>query len=319
MTWPQWHSNASCQIKKCPCISRLSGKIHNAHTAINIFPYHSHLRSKFHYEMTISQSVRYTTCYWLCIHILQSHGFEDKIYPSPQSQSQIQISYVMSVLWAGHCGTTPLWGLDLLQGSVYTQSGLSLHLSDHPNSVNRRTRNYSLCAQKQGNYHTFFEVLLVQSFNKLIPGYVMWTAAFVPLSFQHIPAQRWFQPCPTCWWLGKCKSQSLLFWCLGSPTRPYQKHEQFWYDGLQGNRYYFMSSYHSLNPWQPSLKWNHSSESSSHQACKTLTHIPALNWSATFQTHVCQLLTITDFYYTTLRDKQVYGRNRKSSTLQCPD
>lgn len=111
-------------------------------------------------------SGRYNTCYWLCIHILRSHGFEDTIYPSPQSQSQIQISYVMSVLWVGHCGTTPLWGVDLLQGSVYTQSGLSLHLLDPLNSVNKGKISYSLCTQKHSNYHAFSEVLLVHTFNQ---------------------------------------------------------------------------------------------------------------------------------------------------------
>lgn len=171
--------------------------LYRRHTVINIFPYCSHLEFftlKRQTVKSVSQLVsqhllltlrtyslasclwrhdisittktghpsgRYSTCYWLCIHIPQSHGFEDTIYPSPQSQSQTQISYVMNVLWVGHCGTTPLWEVDLLQGSVYTQSGLSLHLSDPLNSVNRRTRNHSLCTQKHSNYHAFSEVLFV--------------------------------------------------------------------------------------------------------------------------------------------------------------
>jgi len=128
-------------------------------------------------------SGRHNTCYWLCIHILRSHGFEDTIYPSLQSQSQTQISYVMSVLWVGHCGTTPLWGVDLLQGSVYTQSGLSLHLWDPLNSANRRTRNHSLCRQKHSNYHAFSEALFVHPCNQAHTWICDVNCGFCPLVF----------------------------------------------------------------------------------------------------------------------------------------
>lgn len=104
-------------------------------------------------------------------------------YPSLQSQSLTQISFLMSVLWVGHCGTTPPWGVDLLLELAYTQSEQSLHLSSHPNSTSKTWQNYTLLILTQAIMFYFCNENSSFFFNQALTWMCDVNCGFCPFNF----------------------------------------------------------------------------------------------------------------------------------------
>jgi len=184
----------------------------------------------------------------------------------------------------------PLWNHSTLRFGSPT--GISVH-SKWAESPSFRPSK--LCKQKNKKLFTLYAE--TQQLSCLFWGTVC--SSLYPSSYLDMWCKLWFlsfclfntlqfntnfSPAPL---VGSSASVSSRVFYFGAQDLQYDHSKSMYSSGTMAYEKtdIILSSYCSLNIRQPSLKLNYSSESFS-QAHKTLTHVPPLQWSAYFQTHV---------------------------------